>query len=109
MKEYNRKTKLWEEVSTEKVGNLKKVDKCKGFPAHDYRLCLPSYFEHRGIQDTPEEIVEKWYESEQRICDFKKAEAKIQFDLGLGNKYHDYEYSNTKHYRCANCGKMHYN
>lgn len=108
MKEYNRKIKLWEEVSTEKVGNLKKVDKCKGFPAHDYRLCLPSYMAHRGIHDSSEEVIQQWYESEDRIKDVELREHEFQKSLGLAfNNY--LHHPITRHYECCQCGKLHYN
>lgn len=107
MKEYNRKTKRWE--TTEQVGNLKKRDTCKNHQAHDYRLCLPDYYESMN-RDLPEEVIEKWYESEDRVRECQKLEKEYQESIGIKLSNRVFEYiGHSKYYKCANCGKKHYN
>lgn len=105
MKEYNRKTKRWEEKSTEKVGDLKKEKLCKGHRPHDMQLVLPPYLYHSSPEPelTPNQI-KKYYaiEDARTTCNDK-------FDMRLAelgiNKRSGWAKFDTRHYKCANCGK----
>jgi len=109
VKEYNRKTKQWEEKSTEKVGELKKKDTCRGGKPHDFRLTLPPYYRNFFDTDVPESIAEKWYESEERVRACEAKEAVYQQEV-LGLKISGWRYiassPRAKHYRCTVCGKL---
>lgn len=102
MKEYNRKTRKWEEKTTEQVGELKKKELCRGGNAHKMVLVLPSYLK---MDSLPIEIIEKYYESEQRIADFKVKEIDYQNSLGIFTKKYKYELKVTRYLRCEVCGK----
>lgn len=102
MKEYNRKTKKWEEKTTEQVGELKKKEMCRGGKAHQIILTMPPYGHNRV--DLSQEVIQQYYESEEKILEFKKEETKKMQAIGLPVKmpYKDQIYRYTK---CEVCGK----
>lgn len=106
MKEYNRKTKRWEEKSTEKVGSGKKPALCKGRKPHDFVLVLPPYT--RLLPGAPylnAEQIEAYYLSEKRRKAHEVREDEYQKTLGID--VHRYRFSDEvpHYYLCANCGK----
>lgn len=103
MKEYNRKTKRWEEPTTG-LGKFKSRDLCKGQREHDYILCLPSYI--RVTDEIKPEAITEYYASEDRRRIFDKKESALLASLGI--KDHHWRGSNTKHYRCLICDKRKY-
>lgn len=105
MKEYNRKTKKWEEKSTEKIGDIKKKIMCKGGNAHKMRLVLPDYI-MRINRDLTEEMVLAWYESKDRIYEFSKEEFLKIEKLGLTERM--WNYKPSKQFECEICGKKNY-
>lgn len=105
MKEYNRATKKWEEKTTEIVNNLKKPDMCRGKKPHDFMLRVPDYSNLRRNDDLPLEVVEMYY----RLKDEQyKLEYDSQIALETSGVYYRYPAKlrkETKHYKCAVCGK----
>ena len=74
MKEYNRQTKRWEDP-VDKTGTLKKKKLCIGKIPHDFQLALPDYlYEH---QELPQESIQEYYDSEERVREFIKKEVDI--------------------------------
>lgn len=103
MKEYNRKTKRWEEKTTEQVGELKKKEMCRGGNAHKMVLVLPDYLgSYLTVTEIPQEDVVEFYASMDRIYEAIERESAIQVKLGLKKRWNHRE---TRHFRCEVCGK----
>ena len=107
MKEYNRKTRKYEEPSTEKVGDLKKRELCRGKKPHDYELALPAYV--KTIGDVTPEGIAKYYEVEDEIdvfCNEKAEELERAYNIKRSN------FANIlrrrREYRCRVCNKLEY-
>lgn len=100
MKEYNCKTRKWEEKSTEKVDDLKKPKMCHGGKAHKMVLTIPDYL--NVVYDfTPEDVAE-FYASMDRIYEVIEKESAIQEKLGLKKRWNHRE---TRVLVCEVCGK----
>lgn len=111
MKEYNRQTRKWEVTTTEKVGDLKKRDLCRAKKPHDFVLVMPDYMGNYLMTDLPTDVVEKYYESEDRIWDFEKKEGDYKESLGIirrDNRSFFRSYRCSRHYKCSVCGKKDY-
>lgn len=105
MKEYNRKTKKWENI-TEQVPVLKKKSTCKAGRPHNFVLVLPfSLTQKRDDYDT--KTILAYYESEDRICEIQKTEFEFQKSLGIDIPRYIF-YRNTRYYKCDVCGKKEY-
>jgi hypothetical protein len=103
MKEYNRKTKRWEEEKP--VGSLKKLETCKGKKPHEFVLLIPNHVYRDHLLSKDE--IEKYYEIEE-----KRKIAQEFFDLeqnkiGVRCNRH-WSYHNPRFYKCAICGKEKY-
>lgn len=102
MKEYNRKTKKWEVPTTENVGDLKKRELCRGGKPHQMILTMPPY----GFKnlDLSQEVIQKYYESRQRLLEFENNEVELLLALGIpvrrgwSSEVHRYT-------KCEICGK----
>lgn len=105
MKEYNRKTKKWEEKTTEKVDDLKKSKLCKGKRPHKMRLVLPDHI-MRVNRDLTDEIILAWYESKERVYNFIQSEEEKMKSLGLTDR--SWNHKTHKDFECEECGKKHY-
>jgi hypothetical protein len=107
-KEYNRKTKKWEETTGQ--GKFKTRDSCKGHREHDYILALPPYFAISGIitDDIKPQAITEYYASEERREQFNNAEDAKLLALGLnmGKRYKSW--ARSKFYRCVACNKQKY-
>lgn len=104
MKEYNRKTKKWEEQTTGQ-GKFKPRDTCRGKKDHEYILALPDYL--RITDDIKPELVEEYYLSEERRNAFNSEEDKKLESLGMKTNF----WSNRevhRQYRCIVCDKRKY-
>jgi hypothetical protein len=91
-----------EDNSTEQVGSLKKRELCRGKKPHDFQLVMPDYLV-RNNPDLSLELVEKFYESEQRIIDFTNNESRELGKLGVFVKR--WNRPVMKYYQCSVCGK----
>lgn len=105
MKEYNRKTKKWEEKSTEQVGDIKKKEMCRGGQAHKMKIVLPDHI-MRTNRDLPEEVILAWYESQDRIYFFIAEETLRMNSLGI--VYKVWNHVPHKNFKCEVCGKKDY-
>lgn len=100
MKEYNRKTKRWEERK-EPTGSLKKPKNCRGGKPHEFELCLPSWVQ--TLKTFTLADVERYY----NILEWRKktdiTEHKSLTELGVRNCFIDFKV--IRHYNCIHCGK----
>lgn len=106
MKEYNRKTRKWEEKSTEQVGSIKKPKMCRGGQSHQMRLVLPDHIMRVNRDLSPEAIL-AWYESKDRVYAFAKEENKKMELLGFIDRYGWY-HQEHRILECEVCGKKQY-
>lgn len=107
MKEYNRKTKRWEEKDNTNI-KLKKRDTCKGGKLHDWVLTLPFGYEHiEGLYVDAMPVYEA-FEALQAMSDTLHTELKrvgiVRKSRTSWSKY----YLETKQYVCSVCGKKHW-
>lgn len=102
MKEYNRKTRQWEEKSTEVVPDLKTRELCLRKMPHNYVLVLPDYLQPKNPDATEEGILE-YYASEDRELEFKRNQDKILKAVGIYKGFRDSKCS--RYYECDVCGK----
>jgi hypothetical protein len=105
MKEYNHKTRKWEE-KTEKVGSLKRPETCKGKKPHEFELALPKHVETTHTF-SPEEVA-KFYKISEEVTKFdnkKDEEARL---LGVRHSTFGYIRVVRYFYKCAKCGKEKY-
>lgn len=108
MKEYNRKTKRWEERGTEQVPDLKKPDLCRGKQPHDFVLVVPDYSNSHKNDDIPQESIETFYQLIDSLNEAKKAVQKAIDSLGINYKvfyFHDSQ-GERRHRKCSVCGKQ---
>lgn len=103
MKKYNRITRKYEEVSTEKVPVLKKNELCRGNKPHKMELCMPQYGGYDNL-DLDEETIVKYYESEDRLYLVQKTEHGFQESLGITQRYF-FKREPHRYIRCSVCGK----
>ncbi len=104
MKEYNRTTKKYEEVTTEKVSVLKKRELCKGQRPHQMVQVMPPYgFKYAGVELTDEQI-EQYYQSKERLLAFENKELEILNSIGIPEK-RGWRNEVTRYKRCEVCGK----
>ena len=106
MKEYNRKTRKWENpVATEQVGDLKKRDTCRAKKPHDFKLVLPKYLQAVN-PDVTDIQIENYYESKDRGIDFENAEKKFLQSIGINSRYDSKlrPYA-CRYYECTVCHK----
>ena len=103
MKEYNHKTRRWEEKK-EKIGSLKKPETCKGKQPHDFVLLIPSMISrHRPFS---KEDILRYYELE---ADREERESVYNAELAkIGIDSLRYSYKLRKFYTCSKCGKEKY-
>lgn len=107
MKEYNRKTKNWEEPTGK--GKFKARDTCRGGKEHNYLLTLPDYITrlYLGVDEiTPEAILE-YYKHIERVKEFESKEEKILNVFGIKGVSLSSR-SNMRYYICSVCGKRDY-
>lgn len=103
MKEYNRKTKRWEEP--DKSGSLKKPETCKRGKPHDFVLLIPSYDNPRH-HPFSKEVVQEYYRIEDERLDTNK---NLDMLLGiLGIQHRHWNGGVTRYYICSVCGKQKY-
>jgi hypothetical protein len=100
MKEYNRKTKRWENIERPAT-SLKKPETCKGKKSHDFVLLIPKYVskDHNLSKDE----VEEYYQIEADRHTFE-----IELDRRLkqiGVNTRRWTGYRSKFYKCAVCGK----
>ena len=105
MKEYNHKTRRWEEKK-EKVGSLKRPDTCKGKKPHEWVLLLP----HHTTADhflSKDEIAE-FYKISEEVSKFSnECDEKAQ-KLGVIHNSFNYTRVVRYFYKCSRCGKEQY-
>lgn len=108
MKEYNRKTKRWEEPTG--LGKFKARDLCKGHKEHDYILALPNHFSRAGVitDEIKPEAIAEYYASEERRRAFEEEEEAKLLALGLNLGRGRWRHTVSKFYRCVVCGKQKY-
>lgn len=105
MKEYNRKTKKWEETTGQ--GKFKPRDTCRGGRDHDYLLTLPDHVLRYGMKsDITPEMITGYYEHRERERDFMEREDEILGSLGL--RALQFRPECSKYYICSVCGKRKY-
>lgn len=104
MKEYNRKTKNWEEPTGK--GKFKPRDTCRGRKEHEYILALPDYL--RITDEIKPELVEEYYLSEERRNAFNSAEDKKLEALGMKTNFWSRYIEVRRYYRCIVCDKRKY-
>lgn len=103
MKEYNKKTKRWEEPID--IGkSLKRRETCRGGKPHAFELVLPKYIATRG--DITQEGVEMYYKSEEEKNVFMKKQEETLAQFGIIHRV--WHGPNTRHLRCSVCGKEEY-
>lgn len=101
-KEYNHKTRMWEEPK-EKTGSLKKPVTCKGKKEHQFILTFPKYY--RLTSPMTVEQINIFYQLEERYCAFMKGQLEAYERIGFK------KYSNpavSYFYKCSVCGKEKY-
>lgn len=102
MKEYNRKTKRWEE-SKDPGGSLKKRELCKGGRPHNFIPCLQRWVNCNKVE-TPE-LIAAYYalreEEKKSDQEFKDRERKL---LGL-NSYEIFIGGDYKEEICTVCAR----
>lgn len=102
MKEYNRKTKRWEEP--EKNSSLKKPDTCKGKKPHDFVLLVPKWIKCSHYLSKDE--ISEYYRLEDERNNMNN-QFDLQFSvLGIENRV--YYGPRSRFYRCSVCGKEDY-
>lgn len=102
MKEYNRRTKRWEEK--EKIGSLKKRETCKGGKEHEWVLMIPKYISR--THNLSKEEIREYYKIEQDRIDFETTLADRCAKIGVKGRY--WIGGNSKFYMCAICKKEKY-
>ncbi len=107
MKEYNRTTKRWEDVSKNtSKGTLKKRETCRGGKAHDFQLVLPRYLTPVGYPTL--EAIEEYYRLEdERLAYMSEYRAKVNILLGTKER-RAWSERGTKYLECTVCGKQDY-
>lgn len=103
MKEYNRKTKKWEEATDIK---LKKRSTCKGGREHDWVHILPYM-----VEALPHYCgdAEKYYDIQKEIADFTDLKEKELRDVyGIDTKRFAWRPKESRVYICSVCGKKDY-
>lgn len=107
MKEYNRKTKRWEEKDNTNI-KLKKRDTCKGGKLHDWVLTLPYGYEHiEGLYVDAKPVYEA-FEALQAMYNTLHEELEKVGIRKIKTFYLGQGYIKTKEYVCSVCGKHHY-
>ena len=104
MKEYNRKTKRWEDVDRI-VGSLKKPDTCKGKKPHDFVLVIPKYYRNGKVFN--KEQTERFYELEDSKDELTNKVNDEYEKMGLIPPRR-YRPSTNRYYVCSVCGKEKY-
>lgn len=106
MKEYNRKTKRWEEKDSTNI-KLKKRDTCKGGKPHDWVLTLPYGYEHiEGLYVDAEPV----YAAEEALEAMERTLHEELEKVGIRRKYKPWRYSigkKQREYTCSVCFKRH--
>lgn len=104
MKEYNRTTKKYEEVTNIK---LKKRELCKGEKPHDYVLVLP---DHETYDENYKFNPEKYYEILEDLGRYEEMVAKSLIEMGIKSRYGRFVMSRWvhRHYICSVCKKKKY-
>lgn len=111
MKEYNRKTKRWEEKHEDTGASLKKKNTCRGGKPHDFQLVLPrhiSYSLPNHGSNIPMESIIAFYDSEDAIRDFIRNEEEKLLQHGLKTRRFLGFSETTRWLKCSVCGKEDY-
>jgi len=108
MKEYNRKTRKWEEKSTEVVPDLKTRELCLKKQPHNYVLKIPSYHTKYYHEDYTEEQVLLYYKVKDTLFEMTEAQNKILEDAGITNSIWRQRSKEPRTYKCDVCGKQKY-
>lgn len=109
MKEYNRQSKIWQEIDpNNKKESLKQRELCVGQKPHQYELVMPDYITRTNQGTFSQETIIKFYSLEDQLDECNKAHKESLLELGIDNGYSG-TMRNVRYFACAVCGRKIFN